>query len=53
MAKIQEWKNKTTPLQEWIKKEETKCESLQNVPKNYDSVTAQINEIQVLKLIWK
>ena len=48
---MQMWESKVTPLQEWLKKQETSCEALQNVPDDFESVIARISEVQVFFLI--
>lgn len=48
-AMIKDWKNKATPLKDWLKKEETKCADYQQTPENYEEITAEINQLQVVQ----
>lgn len=45
--KIKEWKTKVGPLQEWLKKEETKFVQYQTSSDNYEDLTVLINQLQV------
>ncbi|XP_028414134.1 dystrophin-like isoform X2 [Dendronephthya gigantea] len=47
-AMIKEWKNKAIPLQDWLKKEETKCADYQEIPENYEQLSVEINRLQTL-----
>ena len=46
-AKIKEWKNKIAPLQQWLKKEETKCAQYQTTPDNHEDLVIVMHKLQV------
>ena len=44
---MKEWKNKAAPLQEWLKKEETKTTQYETISDNHEELTVTFKHLQV------